>query len=53
MKSVKISKYKIGEDAPESAVTIPLKIFKVAAKIIPKKVMVALQEDDIDIEQIQ
>lgn len=35
-KSIKIAKYIIGEDNPESAMKIPLKIFKVAAKIIPK-----------------
>jgi hypothetical protein len=53
MKSIKITKYIIGEEDPESAVKIPLKIFKVAAKIIPKKVLATLQENDIDIEQIQ
>jgi len=53
MKSLKIAKYIIGEDDPESVVKIPLKIFKIAAKIIPKKVLVELQENDIDIEQMQ
>ena len=53
MKNLKIAKYIIGEDDPESVVKIPLKIFKIAAKIIPKKVLVELQENDIDIEQMQ
>ena len=33
--------------------TIPLSIFKIVAKIIPKKALAALQQNDIDIEEIQ
>jgi hypothetical protein len=53
MKCIKITKYKSGNDNPEATVTIPLTIFKVAAKIVPKKALGALQENDIDIEQLQ
>ena len=33
--------------------TIPLTIFKIVAKIMPKKALDALQQNDIDIEEIQ
>jgi hypothetical protein len=50
---LKIIKYRSGSDKPEATVTIPLKIFKIAATLIPKKALVALQENDIDIEALQ
>ena len=50
---IKITKYKSGNDSPETTVTIPLTIFKIAAKILPQKALDALQETDIDIEQLQ
>lgn len=53
MRNIKIRKYKIGSDTPEATVTIPLSIFKIATKIIPKKALGALQQNDIDIEEIQ
>lgn len=53
MRSIKIRKFKIGSDIPETTVTIPLSIFKIATKIIPKKQLGALQQNDIDIEEIQ
>ncbi len=33
--------------------TIPLTIFKIVAKLMPKKALDALQQNDIDIEEIQ
>jgi len=53
MRSLKIRKFKIGSDKPKKTVTIPLAIFKIAATVIPKKALGALQEDVIDIEEIQ
>ena len=53
MRSLKIREFKIGSDTPEETVTIPLSIFKIVAKIIPKKALAALQQNDINIEEIQ
>ena len=53
MRSLKIREFKIGSYTPEETVTIPLSIFKIVAKIIPKKALAALQQNDIDIEEIQ
>jgi len=53
MRSIKIREFKIDSDTPEQTVTIPLSIFKIVAKIIPKKALDALQQNDIDIEEIQ
>ena len=53
MRSLKIREFKIDSDAPEETVTIPLSIFKIVAKIIPKKALAALQQNDIDIEEIR
>ena len=53
MRSLKIREFKIDSDKPEETVTIPLSIFKMVAKIIPRKALAALQQKDIDIEEIQ
>ena len=53
MRSLKIREFNIDSDTPEETVTIPLSIFKIVAKIIPKKALAALQQNDIDIEEIQ
>jgi hypothetical protein len=53
MRSIKIREFKIGSDTPEQTVTIPLTIFKIVAKLMPKKALDALQQNDIDIEEIQ
>jgi hypothetical protein len=53
MRSLNIREFKIGSDTPEETVTIPLSIFKIVAKIIPKKALAALQQNDINIEEIQ
>jgi hypothetical protein len=53
MRSLKIREFKIGSDTPEETVTIPLSIFKIVAKIIPKKALAALEQNDIDIEEIR
>ena len=53
MRSIKIREFKTGRDTPEQTVTIPLSIFKIVAKLLPKKALDALQNNDIDIEEIQ
>ena len=53
MRSLKIREFKIDSDTPEETVNIPLSIFKIVATIIPKKALAALQQQDIDIEEIQ
>ena len=53
MRSLKIREFKIGSNTPEKTVTIPLTIFKIVAKLMPKKALDALQQNDIDIEEIQ
>lgn len=53
MTSIKIREFKIDNDEPEKTVTIPLSVFKIVAKIMPKKALDALQQNDIDIEEIR
>ena len=53
MQSIKIREVKIDSDLPETTVTIPLSIFKIVAKIMPRKALDALQKNDIDVEEIQ
>lgn len=53
MRSIKIREFKIGNDTPEVTATIPLSVFKIVAKIMPKKALAALQQNGIDIEEIQ
>ena len=53
MQSIKIREFKIDSDLPETTVTIPLSIFRVVAKIMPRKALDALQQNDIDVEEIQ
>jgi hypothetical protein len=53
MQSIKIREFKIDSDLPETTVTIPLSIFKIVAKIMPRKALDALQQNDIDVEEIQ
>jgi len=53
MQSIKIREYKIDSDLPETTVTIPLSVFKIVAKIMPRKALDALQQNDIDVEEIQ
>ena len=53
MQSIKIREFKIDSDLPETTVTIPLSIFKIVAKIMPRKALDALQKNDIDVEEIQ
>ena len=52
MPNLKIRVFKGGEAEPETTVTIPGRILKVASKLIPKQATVALQEEGIDLEEL-
>lgn len=52
MADLKIRVFKNGKSDPETTVTIPGGVLKIASKIIPKKAMSALQEEGIDLEEI-
>lgn len=53
MQNIKIREFKIDGDVLEKTVTIPLSVFRIVAKIMPRKALDALQQNDIDVEEIQ
>jgi hypothetical protein len=52
MADLKIRVFKGGEAQPETTVTIPGGILKIASKLIPKQAAAALQDKGIDLEEI-
>ena len=52
MADVKIRIYKGGEVEPDTTITIPGGILKLASRLVPKKVAAALQEKGIDVKEI-
>ena len=52
MADLKIRVYKSGSDEPDTTVTIPGGILKVASALVPKQATEALQEKGIDLEEI-
>jgi hypothetical protein len=52
MADLKIRVFKSGEEQPETTVTIPAGVLKLASELIPKQVAVALQEKGIDFDEI-
>lgn len=52
MADFKIKVFKQGESEPETTVTIPGGILKIASNLIPKQATEALQEKGIDLEEI-
>lgn len=52
MKSIKITTFKDGEPDPEITITIPSNVFKIANQIIPKKVLLELERQEIDLKII-
>ena len=52
MADLKIRVFKKGKSDPDTTVTIPGGVLKIASKLIPKKAMTALQEEGIDLEEI-
>jgi hypothetical protein len=52
MADLKIRVFKGNEQQPETTVTIPGGVLKVASKLIPKKAAAALQDKGIDLDEI-
>jgi hypothetical protein len=52
MANLKIRVFKRGESEPDTTVTIPGNILKIASKLIPYKLAAILQDKGIDIEEI-
>jgi hypothetical protein len=52
MANLKIRVFKGGETEPETTVTIPGDVLKVASKLIPKRAATALQNKGIDLNEI-
>ena len=52
MADVKIRVFKHGESKPDTTVTIPGSVLNVASKRIPKKAVAALQEEEIDLDEL-
>lgn len=52
MADLKIRVYKNGASEPDTTVTVPGGVLKIASNLIPKKASEALQEKGIDMEEI-
>ena len=52
MTDLKIRVFKSDEEKPETTVTIPGHILKIASNLIPKKLAAILQDKGIDIDEI-
>ncbi len=52
MADVKIRVFKHGESQPDTTVTIPGSVLNVASKLIPKRAVVALQAEGIDLDEL-
>ena len=52
MTDLKIRVFKSDKEKPDTTVTIPGNVLKIASKLIPKKLAAELQEDGIDINEI-
>ena len=52
MADLKIRMYKGNGPEPETTITIPGNILKIASKLIPKKLAVFLQEKGIDVNEL-
>ncbi|MCP4347733.1 MAG: hypothetical protein GY795_19700 [Desulfobacterales bacterium] len=49
VKNLKIHIHKSGRKEPEEKVTIPLSVFQVGEKLLPRKVKELLQREEIDL----
>ncbi len=52
MADLKIKIFKNNEPNPDTTITIPGTVLKVASKLIPRKATLALQEKGIDVQEI-
>ena len=51
MANLKIRTFKADEAQPETTITIPLGVLRVASKLIPKQAASALREKGVDVDQ--
>ena len=47
--NLKIRIYKTGQAKPETVVTIPLTVVRIATRLLPKKAKLALKEEGIEV----
>jgi len=52
MSNLKIRVFKNSDTDPETTITIPIKVLKVASSLIPKRAAEALQQKGININEI-
>ncbi len=52
MADLKIRVFKGGEVKPDTTVTVPGNVLKIASKLIPKRLTTILQDKGIDIDEI-
>ena len=52
MAKLKIRIFKNNDTQPDTTITIPLNILKVASKLIPKRAIAVLENEGIDLNQI-
>ncbi len=52
MADLKIRVFKGGESSPETTVTIPGSVLRIASRLIPKQTAIALEEKGIDLDEI-
>jgi hypothetical protein len=50
--ALKIYVFKSGTTEPETKITIPLGVLRVASKLVPKKATEALEKEGIDLNEI-
>lgn len=52
MADLKIRVYKSGESEPETTVTVPGGVLRIASRLIPKRAAEALEDEGIDLDEI-
>ena len=52
MRSLKVRTFKGGAATPDTTITVPLAILRMASKLLPERATAALQEKGIDVEMI-
>ena len=52
MKNLKVRVYKDSDDQPETTVTIPGGVLRLASKLLPKRAKAALLEEGIDVNEL-
>jgi hypothetical protein len=52
MTDLKIRVFKGGKEGPDTTVTVPGNVLKIASKLIPKRLLEILEDRGIDIEEL-